>query len=82
MSWRKGEHNVYQRHDDSVHPPAQKSGEQAEGDANQQTDTHCRNANAQGDATAVDNAAENVSPDVVRAEEIGSTPALSPRLGV
>src|SRR5262245_19774360 len=77
----ESEHKVYQGHNASVHPPAQKSGEQAKGNPNQETNTHRRNANAQRDATAVNNTTENVSPNIVCTKEVGRTAALDPDRG-
>ena len=74
---RDGEEHVHHAHDEGIGAAPVEAGEEAEGDADQAGERHRREADAERDPAAVEDAAQDVAPEVIGAERmLAQTPRL------
>src|SRR5499427_3806915 len=65
----EGEEDLHPAHDHHVEPSSREAGEAAQGEAQAEGDGHGEQTNEEGDPAAVDDAREDVPPELVGAEE-------------
>ena len=67
----EGEHEVGDAHDDGVDDPAEEPGDGAQGRADDHRHRHQHDRQRERQAGAVQDAAEHVAAELVRAEQVG-----------